>query len=181
MRWYTLLVGFDHRIFRASAPNFNLHLPSLFWSRFHRWGPGILVGAPNALVHASRWLRPLPKSGPFRVSHCCAGVCRAVRAGVRKGGRVGVRPRRRAGWTEGALGPVGPSRYAAFARVPCLPASIDVCLAVWEQFWCDRAGLFCGSWAFQRVRRRRVRRGPPRGKTYAYPEGHPQRCGRGSA
>ena len=61
------------------------------------------------------------------------------------------------------------------ARVPCLPASIDVCLAVWEQFWCDRAGLFCGSLAFHRVRRRRVRRGPPRGKTYAYPEGYPQR------
>ena len=38
--------------------------------------------------------------------------------------------------------------------MPCLPDSIDVCLAVWEQFWCDRAGLVCGSWAFQRVRRR---------------------------
>ena len=23
--------------------------------------------------------------------------------------------------------------------MPCPPHSIDVCLAVWEQFWCDRA------------------------------------------
>ena len=81
----------------------------------------------------------------------------------------------------GLAGPREPSdrldrcAYAALALVPCLPASIDVCLAVWEQFWCDRAGLVCGSLAFHRVRRRRVRRGPPRGKTYAYPEGQPQR------
>ena len=59
--------------------------------------------------------------------------------------------------------------------VLCFPLSIDVCLAVWEQFWCDRAGLVCGSWAFQRVRRRSCRRGPSAGKTYAYPEGYPQR------
>ena len=56
----------------------------------------------------------------------------------------------------------------------CFPLSIDVCLAVWEQFWCDRAGLVCGSLAFHRARRRLVRRGSPRGKTYAYPEGHPR-------
>ena len=35
--------------------------------------------------------------------------------------------------------------------------------------------LFFGSLAFHRARRRLVRRGSSRGKTYSYPEGHPQR------
>ena len=98
-------------------------------------------------------------------------------------GRMGEWPgsQWRAGWTEGALGPAGPLRLREPGPAPCLPDSIDVCLAVWEQFWCDRAGLFCGSLAFHRVRRRLVRRGPSRGKTYAYPEGHPQWLRRRSA
>ena len=80
-----------------------------------------------------------------------------------------------AGWLDRGSPRTGRTAapYASLALAPCLPDSIDVCLAVWEQFWCDRAGLFCGSLAFHRVRRRLVRRGPSRGKTYAYPEGHP--------
>jgi len=35
--------------------------------------------------------------------------------------------------------------------------------------------LFCGSLAFHRARRCLVWRGSSRGKTYSYPEGHPQR------
>ena len=76
-------------------------------------------------------------------------MVRLAAEGLRKDGRVALA---RGG---GPAGPGEPSdrlarrTYAALALVPCLPASIDVCLAVWEQFWCDRAGLFCGSLAFE--------------------------------
>ena len=128
-----------------------------------------------------RWCCPqsaLPETDKirpaFRVSQFRAGVLGMLSHGPRKDGRVALAV------AAGLAGPREPSdwlarrAYAALALVPCLPDSIDVCLAVWEQFWCNRAGLFCGSLAFHRVRRRLVRRGPPRGKTYAYPEGHPR-------
>ena len=108
------------------------------------------------------------------VSSFSAGVLQAGRPGARKGGRVVLLFS-----GGGSAGPGEPSDWfgawsLSKALVPCFPLSIDVCLAVWEQFWCDRAGLVCGSLAFHRARRRLVRRGSPRGKTYAYPEGHPR-------
>ena len=140
------------------------------------------VGAPKCVGTAASG--PVPNlriffgfSGFRNSAPGCAGQpCQWV-------GRMGEWPgsQWRAGWTEGALGPAGPLRLREPGPAPCLPDSIDVCLAVWEQFWCDRAGLFCGSLAFPRVRRRLVRRGPSRGKTYAYPEGHPQWLRRRSA
>ena len=136
-------------------------------------GPGSaeLMAPPNALV--------LSKSARSR--DCFfrgrSGFRNPVHAGCRYevqcSGRVGQwsravaaiqldRGSSRTGWDVALCG---------LDPVLCFPLSIDVCLAVWEQFWCDRAGLVCGSWAFQRVRRRSCRRGPSAGKTYAYPEG----------
>ena len=123
--------------------------------------------------------RPAPRLGEIRVPgfwfrNCALRCLGHFPAGLRKDGRV-VLVAASARLDRGSPRTGRPGAPCALARVPCLPASIDVCLAVWEQIWCDRAGLFCGSLAFQRVRRRFIWRGPSRGKTYAYPEGHPQR------
>ena len=119
---------------------------------------------------------PCRNPGPgffgFAIARC--GAWGTFRPASRKDGRV-VLVAASARLDRGSPRTGRPGAPCALTRVPCLAASIDVCLAVWEQIWCDRAGLFCGSLAFQRVRRRFIWRGPSRGKTYAYPEGHPQR------
>ena len=167
MRWYSCLVApLRLRIFlgRAGAAGF-WGCPKM------RWYSCLVAPRQDCFF-----------SAPFRVSQFGAGACQAGGAYSRRGGRVACVCSGGFFWTEGALGPLSLSRLMRIlALVPCPPASIDVCLLVWEQFWCDRAGLFCGSWAFHRVRRRLVRRGPSRGKTYAYPEGHPQWLRRRSA
>ena len=151
-----------------------------------RWWSGSMPGGPpgpaNALVvrQYARWAAGRPHAlGEIRVPgfwfrNCALRCLGHFPAGLRKDGRV-VLVAASARLDRGSPRTGRPGAPCALARVPCLPASIDVCLAVWEQIWCDRAGLFCGSLAFQRVRRRFIWRGPSRGKTYAYPEGHPQR------